>query len=101
MRELRSAPFDLRQSGVALGEIAAQVRSAFTASDARIAAARPGWRGDSAAALASVLTGWQRVTRDLHRDLVEHGQRFGAAARQYSDADATEADAVRTTAEQI
>lgn len=99
MRELRVKPSEVHRSGVEVREVAATVKSAFTNSDTEIASAQLGWTGQSASALASMAAEWQEATKALGEILIEHGNRFAAAAKQYGYVDEAEADSVRQAAE--
>jgi WXG100 family type VII secretion target len=101
MSELRVNPSEVHQSGVEIGEIAAAVTSAFTNSDTEFASAQSGWVGESGRALASVTAEWQQSTQVLDKILVEHGNKFTAAAQMYSQADESGANSVRKAAENL
>jgi WXG100 family type VII secretion target len=101
MSELRVEPAEVHRSGVEIGEVAASVRSAFTNSDTEIASAQSGWKGKSAAALASMVSEWHIATDILATGLVQHGDNFAAAARQYGHVDRAGADSVRGAGEKI
>jgi WXG100 family type VII secretion target len=99
MSELRVTPAEVHRSGVEIGELAATVKSGFATSDTEIASAQPGWVGESATALASMTTEWQRATETHHQNLVEHGSKFTTAAQLYGRHDQSSADSVRNAAE--
>ena len=101
MSELRVDPSELHKSGVEVGQIAATVRSAFTNSDTALASAQSGWVGRSASALASMATEWQEATASHHQNLVEHGEKFAAAAKKYGQADEAGASSVRKAVQNI
>lgn len=101
MSELRVTPAEVHRSGVDIGEIATTVKSAFTTSDTAIASALSGWVGQSATALASISTEWQKATETHHKNLAEHGDKFTSAAQLYSRHDQSSADSVRNAAEEI
>ncbi|MGE2690592.1 WXG100 family type VII secretion target [Mycolicibacterium pulveris] len=101
MRELKVDPSEVRRSGVEIGEVAAAVGSAFTNSDTQIASAQTGWMGRSASALASIAAEWQEATKALTEILIEHGDKFAAAAKQYGLVDEDEADSVQQAAEKL
>lgn len=101
MSELKVDPAEVHKSGVELGEIAAAVKSEFAKSDQQITSAQSGWIGQSAAALASKAAEWQEATDDHHETLVEHGNKFTAAARLYGHVDESEAESVRRAGEGI
>lgn len=101
MHELRVNPPDIHQSGMEIGDIAATMKSAFVDCDARINSAQSGWVGSSAAALTSMAAEWLQATNDHDQSLIEHSDNFIAAAKKYGRVDESEADSVRSAAEDI
>ena len=101
MSELRVNPTEVHRSGVEVGNIATTVSSAFSRSDTEIASAQSGWTGESADALASMATVWKQTTQVLVDILVDHGNKFTAAAKKYDQVDESGADSVRQAAENL
>jgi WXG100 family type VII secretion target len=101
MRELRVNPSEVHQSGVEVADVATTVKSAFSNSDTEIASAQSGWMGKSSGALASIATEWQQLTKVLVEILDDHGNKFTAAAKKYSQVDESGADSVREAAENL
>jgi len=101
MGELRVDPAEVHKSGVELGEIASTVKTEFSRVDQEIASAQSGWIGQSAAALAAKAAEWQEATTNHHQTLVDHGDKFTSAARQYGQADESGASSVRRAGEGI
>lgn len=101
MGELRVNPSEVHRSAVEVGDIATTVKSALSDSDMKIASAQSGWVGKSADALASMAAEWQEATKTLAEILIEHGNNFAAAAKQYGLVDESGADSVRQAAEHM
>jgi WXG100 family type VII secretion target len=101
MSELRVNPSEVHRSGVEIVDIATAVKSALSSSDMDIASAQSGWMGKSSGALASIATEWQQLTKVLAEALDDHGNKFTAAAKKYSQVDESGADSVREAAENI
>ncbi len=101
MSELKVDPAEIHTSGVEVGEIAARTRSAFGDSDTALASAQSGWAGRSAGALASLAADWREATALYPKNLVEHGEKFVAAAEKYVQSDESGAALVRKAAQDI
>ncbi len=101
MSELRVNPSEVHQSGVEIEDIATTVKSTFSRSDTEIASAQSCWTGESADALASMTTVWKQTTQVLVDILVDHGNKFTAAAKKYGQVDEAGADSVRQAAENL
>ena len=101
MSELRVDPGEVRKSGVEVGEIAATVKSEFAKTDHEVASAQSGWVGQSAAALAAKAAEWQEATAAHHQTLVDHGEKFTAAAHRYTSTDESGAGSVRRAGQGI
>lgn len=101
MSELKVDPAEIHKSGVEVSEIAARAESAFAESDTALVSAQSGWVGRSAGALASLAAEWRETTAVCPKNLVEHGEKFVAAAEKYVQSDESCAGLVGKAAQDI
>jgi WXG100 family type VII secretion target len=86
-RDMRVDPVTLHASAGHIDGSADDLRAAHGSAHERIAAARAGWIGASAAALTAKVAQWEEESAAHYTELVKHGHHFRSAAASYLDTD--------------
>jgi uncharacterized protein YukE len=92
-RDLRVDPVEVRLAGGQVDGHAGDFLAGHVAANARIAAARRGFIGDSVVALGELAAHWNEESASHHRELCEHAEDLRAAAGIY---EATDTDVATT-----
>lgn len=97
-KDLRVDPANLHQSAGHLDVTADDLRARHANAHGRISAARAGFIGASASALAARTAQWEEESASHYAEIAAHGENFRSAVALYIDSDAESGERVDAAA---